>query len=231
MTSESRIMDYAIEARPTYSYLELTLTPGESVVTEAGAMAWMSPGLRIQTSTRGGIMAGLSRAALTGESFFQNTYEAVNSPGLLGLTPSLAGDIVAHQMTGRELLLEKGAYLASHPSVQLSSNFQGLRGLFNEGMFVLRATGDGLLFFNAYGGIEKIDLDGEYIVDNGLAVAWDSNLSYTITRARSLGSFLFSDRLLMRFSGRGSLWVQSRRPQGLAAWAHPYRAVQRRRRN
>ena len=221
-------MDYTIEAQPTYAYLELTLNPGESVATEAGAMAWMSPGLQIQTNTRGGIMAGLSRVALTGESFFQNTYEAINEPGMLGLTPSQSGDIVAHQMMGKELLLEKGAYLASHPGVQLSSNFQGLRGLFNEGMFVLRATGDGLVFFNAYGAIEKIDVDGEYIVDNGMAVAWDADLSYTITRARSLGSFLFSDQLIMRFSGRGSLWVQSRRPRSLASWAHQFRPVQRR---
>lgn len=223
-------MEYTIEARPTYTYLELTLSPGESVVAEAGSMAWMSPGLSIHTSTRGGIMAGLTRTALTGEGFFQNTYEARNESGFLGLTPAQPGDIVAYQMAGRELLLEKGAYLASHPDVKLSSNFQGLKGLFNEGMFVLRATGNGLLFFNAYGDIEKIELDGEYIVDNGLAVAWDANLSYRITRARSLGSFMFSDRLLMRFSGRGNLWVQSRRPQGLAAWAHPFRPVQRRQR-
>lgn len=223
-------MEYTIEARPTYTYLELTLSPGESVVAEAGSMAWMSPGLSIHTSTRGGIMAGLTRTALTGEGFFQNTYEARNESGFLGLTPAQPGDIVAYQMTGRELLLEKGAYLASHPDVKLSSNFQGLKGLFNEGMFVLRATGNGLLFFNAYGDIEKIELDGEYIIDNGLAVAWDANLSYRITRARSLGSFMFSDRLLMRFSGRGNLWVQSRRPQGLAAWAHPFRPVQRRQR-
>ena len=223
-------MEYTIEARPTYTYLELTLSPGESVVAEAGSMAWMSPGLSIHTSTRGGIMAGLTRTALTGEGFFQNTYEARNESGFLGLTPAQPGDIVAYQMAGRELLLEKGAYLASHPDVKLSSNFQGLKGLFNEGMFVLRATGNGLLFFNAYGDIEKIELDGEYIIDNGLAVAWDANLSYRITRARSLGSFMFSDRLLMRFSGRGNLWVQSRRPQGLAAWAHPFRPVQRRQR-
>ena len=136
-------MEYTIEARPTYTYLEITLTPGEKVVAEAGAMAWMSPGLQIKTSTRGGIMAGLTRSALTGESFFQNTYEAINEPGRLGLTPSQPGDIEAYQMTGKELLLEKGAYLASHPDVKLSSNFQGLRGLFNEGMFVLRATGNG----------------------------------------------------------------------------------------
>ena len=224
-------MEYTIEARPTYTYLELTLSPGESVVAEAGSMAWMSPGLSIHTSTRGGIMAGLTRTALTGEGFFQNTYEARNESGFLGLTPAQPGDIVAYQMTGRELLLEKGAYLASHPDVKLSSNFQGLKGLFNEGMFVLRATGNGLLFFNAYGDIEKIELDGEYIVDNGLAVAWDANLNYRITRARSLGSFMFSDRLLMRFSGRGNLWVQSRRPHGLAAWAHPFRPVQRRQRH
>ncbi|MCH8102972.1 MAG: TIGR00266 family protein [Chloroflexi bacterium] len=223
-------MEYTIEARPTYSYLEVTLSPGERVVAEAGAMAWMSPNLSIKTSTRGGIMAGLTRTALTGEGFFQNTFEAGNESGFLGLTPAQPGDIIAHQMTGQELLLEKGAYLASHPDVKLSSNFQGLKGLFNEGMFVLRATGNGVLFFNAYGDIEKIDLDGEYIVDNGLAVAWDASLSYRITRARSLGSFMFSDRLLMRFSGRGSLWVQSRRPQGLAAWAHPFRPVQRRQR-
>ena len=223
-------MEYTIEARPTYTYLELTLSPGEKVVAEGGSMAWMSSGLSIETSTRGGIMAGLTRSALTGEGFFQNTYEAVNETGLLGLTPAQPGDIVAHHMTGRELLLEKGAYLASHPDVKLSSNFQGLKGLFNEGMFVLRATGEGLLFFNAYGDIEEIELDGEYIVDNGLAVAWDASLKYSITRARSLGSFMFSDRLLMRFSGRGSLWVQSRRPQGLAGWAHPFRPVQRRQR-
>lgn len=223
-------MRYTIEAQPSYSALEVTIDPGEQVVSESGAMAWMSPNVRIQTSTRGGLMAALSRSMLTGESFFQNTYEAFDTPGMVGLTPGQPGDIVAHEMTGGELLLEKDAYLASDPGVRLDSNFQGLTGLFNEGLFVLRASGNGTLFFNAYGDIEEIDLDGEYIVDNGHAVAWDSSLRYTLTRARQIRSFLFSDQLLMRFSGRGKLWVQSRNPRSFANWVVPFRPVQRERR-
>lgn len=223
-------MQYTIEAQPSYSVLEITVAPGEQVVTEAGAMAWMDPNLRIQTSTRGGILAGLSRSMLSGESFFQNTYEAVDAPGVLGLTPGQPGDIVAYEMTGDELLLEKDAYLASEPGVRLNSDFQGLSGLFNEGLFVLRTSGNGMLFFNGYGDIEEIDLNGEYIVDNGHAVAWESSLRYSLTRARRIRSFLFSDQLLLRFSGRGKLWVQSRNPRALANWVFPFRPVQRERR-
>ncbi|MDA1256436.1 MAG: TIGR00266 family protein [Chloroflexi bacterium] len=223
-------MRYTIEAQPSYSVLEVTVDPGEQLVSEAGAMAWMSPNMRIATSTRGGIMAALSRSMLSGESFFQNTYEAVEGPGVVGLTPGQPGDVVAHQMTGGELLLEKDAYLASDPGVRLDSNFQGLSGLFNEGLFVLRATGAGTLFFTGYGDIEEIDLDGEYLVDNGHAVAWDSELRYTLTRARKIRSFLFSDQLLMRFSGKGKLWVQSRNPRSFANWIVPFRPVEQERR-
>ena len=86
------------------------------------------------------------------------------------------------------------------------------------------------IVITAYGDIEEIDLDGEYIVDNGHAVAWDASLRYTLTRARQIRSFLFSDQLLMRFSGRGKLWVQSRNPRSLANWVVPFRPVQRERR-
>ncbi len=223
-------MQYTIEARPSYSILEITVAPGEQVVTEAGAMAWMDPNLRMQTTTRGGILAGLSRSMLSGESFFQNTYEAGDAPGVLGLTPGQPGDIVAYEMTGGELLLEKDAYLASEPGVRLNSDFQGLSGLFNEGLFVLRASGNGMLFFNGYGDIEEIELNGDYIVDNGHAVAWESSLRYSLTRARRIRSFLFADQLLLRFSGRGKLWVQSRNPRSLANWVFPFRPVQRERR-
>ena len=96
-------------------------------------MAWMTDNMRAETSVRGGIMSGLSRTVLGGESFFQNTYEAEGAPGTIGLTQGQPGDILAYEMDGEELLLEKGAYLASSPGVTTNSDFQGLRGLFNEG--------------------------------------------------------------------------------------------------
>ena len=218
-------MDFEIHSQPSYSLLEVTLGPGEQLVTESGAMAWMTDNMRAETSVRGGIMSGLSRSFLGGESFFQNTYEAESAPGTIGLTQGQPGDILAYEMDGEELLLEKGAYLASSPGVTTNSDFQGLRGLFNEGMFILRVSGNGTLFFSAYGDIQEIEIDGGYIVDNGHAVAWDSSLDYRLTKAAKIRSFLFSDQIIMEFSGRGRLWVQSRNPRSLANWVHPFRSV------
>ncbi len=96
---------------------------------------------------------------------------------------------------------------------------------------MLRASGSGMLFFTGYGDIEEIELDGDYIVDNGHAVAWEANLRYSLTRARRIRSFLFSDQLLMRFSGTGKLWVQSRTPRSLANWVYPFRRVKKERKN
>ena len=216
-------MKYEIQSRPSYSILEINLQPDEEVVTEAGAMAWMNDNLKVDTSTRGGALAGLKRATLSGESFFQNTYRAEGGPGLLGVAPGQPGDIVAHEMNGGELLLEKSAYLASSPGVYCDTNFQGLSGLFNEGLFVLQTSGGGTLFFNAYGDIEEVAVDGSYVVDNGHAVAWEPSLEYHLTRSRRIRSFLFSDQLLLRFEGQGRLWVQSRNARSLASWVYPFR--------
>ena len=216
-------MEYAIQSRPSYSLLEVDLDPGEQLVTEAGAMAWMSSNMNVQTSVRGGIMSGLSRAALGGESFFQNTYEPQNGPGTIALAAGKPGDIIPYNVDGGILLLEKGAYLASTTGVTTNADFQGLRGLFNEGMFILRVSGVGTLFFSAYGDIQEIDVDGSYVVDNGHAVAWEPGLQYRLTRAARIRSFLFSDQIIMEFSGRGRLWVQSRNPRSLADWVHPFR--------
>ena len=216
-------MQYAIHCQPSFSVLEVTLQPGERIVSEAGAMAWMEGPVRTETSTRGGVLGGLKRKMLTGESFFQNTYTAESGEATVGFAPAPAGDIVAYELNGGELFLEKGAYLASTEGVQCDSKWEGLRGFFNEGLFVLRTTGNGLLFFNAYGDVKQIDVDGQYTVDNGYIVAWEPTLQYRITRARKIRSFLFADQLLLSFSGRGKIWVQSRSPVSLANWVFPFR--------
>jgi uncharacterized protein (TIGR00266 family) len=219
-------MKYQIICNPTYSAVEVTLDAGERILAESGAMAWMSGNIKTETTARGGIMAGMKRKFLTGESFFQNTYYPEGGPGSVTLAPGTVGDIVAHNLTGGELLLEKGAYLASDEGITCDSKWDGLRGFFNEGMFVLRVTGTGTLFFNAYGDIHPIDVQGEYVVDNGYAVAWEPTLTYQLTRAKKIRSFLFADQLLLRFSGRGRIWVQSRSPISLANWVYPFRPVE-----
>ena len=218
-------MEYTIESRPSYSLLEAALGNGETIVAESGAMTWMSGDIRMTTSTRGGALSGLGRSVLGGESFFQNTFRAEGAGGMVGLAPGQPGDIVAHEMKrGTELYLEKSAYLASEEGVDINTNFQGLSGFFNEGLFILRASGSGMLFFNAYGDVEEVEVNGAYRVDNGHAVAWEPTLDYQIIRGgRGIRSFLFSDQLILRFTGHGKLWVQSRNPRSLASWVFPFR--------
>ena len=218
-------MKYEIHHKPSYAVVDVDLGPGETVVAESGAMAWMDSSIQVKTSTRGGALAGLKRAFLAGESFFQNTYTAGPKGGKITFAPGSAGDVVAYSMNDEELILERGAYLASEEGVTVDSKWSGLKGLFHEGLFMLRCTGTGLLFFDAYGDIQEVEVDGEYVVDNGYAVAWEPTLEFRLSRARKIRSFLFSDQILIRFSGRGKLWVQSRNPQSLANWVHRFRPV------
>ncbi len=218
-------MQYEITCNPTYSAVEFHLDAGERIVGDSGAMAWMSANIKTVTTTRGGLLAGMKRKLLSGESFFQNTYYPEGGPGSVTLAPGATGDVRAHELQDGELLLEKGAYLASSEGIACDARWDGLRGFFNEGMFVLRVTGTGTLFFHGYGDIHPVDVDGEYTVDNGYAVAWEPALSYRLTRGRRIRSFLFSDQILLRFEGRGRIWVQSRSPRSLADWVYPFRSV------
>jgi uncharacterized protein (TIGR00266 family) len=217
-------MEFETIGGDSYPVLEVGLQPGEEFVAEAGAMSWMDSHIQCRTEARGGVMASLKRKLLTGESLMQNTYSVESEPGTIGLVAGSPGTIIQHEMSG-DLYLEKGAFLASTTGVTLDSKFEGLKGLFNEGFFVLKATGDGTLFFTGYGDVRTVDVDGEYVVDNGYAVAWEPSLTYRLSRAKKIRSFLFSDQLLLRFSGQGRIWVQSRSAQSLANFFHPYRGV------
>ena len=86
-------MKHEILASPTYAMLEVELSPGERFVSESGAMAWMDENVKMETSSRGGGLAGLKRKLLAGESFFQNTYSVDSGTGTIAFAPRSAGDI------------------------------------------------------------------------------------------------------------------------------------------
>ena len=91
---------------------------------------------------------------------------------------------------------------------------------------MLQVSGSGPLFFNSYGDISEVQVEGEYIVDNGYALAWDASLDYTVSRtSKKIRSFLFGDQLVMRFNGHGRVWTQSRSPRSMGSWVYPFRPV------
>jgi len=111
---------------------------------EGGAMVSMNDAVEIMTDTQGGIMRGLKRSMLGGESFFMNTFTAQADGAELWLAPALAGDVVAWPITGT-LFVQSGSFLASSQGLEVDSKWGGSKTFFSrEGLFMLRISGQGL---------------------------------------------------------------------------------------
>lgn len=215
-------MQVRITHQPSYAKATVSLAPGESVKAEAGAMMGMSADMTLQTAT-GGLMKGLKRSLMGGESFFQNTYTAGPRGGTLELVPALSGDLYhTHLDGGRGLIVQDSSYLASAPSITVDTKWQGLRGFMaGEGFVMLHVTGTGDLVLSSYGAIDQRTLGpGEtWTVDSGHIVAFTDTMQYGSRRIGGLKSTLFSgEGIVTDFVGPGTLWTQSRSIQGFLGW-------------
>ncbi len=209
-------MDIRVNYRPSYSMATVSLAPGESFRAESGAMVGMSTSLRMETSSRagkGGVLKGLARKMLTGESFFLNTFHADSGAGAVHLSPSNVGDLVVHQNTG-ELLIQSTCYVASDPSIDIQTKVAGFKNWFGgKGFFMLKAVGTGPVLLGAFGAIEEVEVTEDFIVDTGHIVAFEPTLDYSIRRVGGWFSTFFSgEGFVCRFTGRGKLWIQTRNP-------------------
>ena len=214
---------------PSFGLLEIAMQPGETISAESGAMVGMDASIVLATKAKGGILSSLKRSILGGESFFVNTFTCQKDSGTLYLAPAASGSVATYEMKGEEIYLQQGAYLASTGDIQCNAKWGGAKTFFSrEGLFVLQASGTGKLYFNSYGGIHRVDLNNQsYIVDTGYLVGWTGGLNYQVTRVGGLKSFFFSgEGLVCRLSGTGTIWVQTRNPDGLAAFLHPFRRVE-----
>jgi uncharacterized protein (TIGR00266 family) len=213
-------MQYQIQYQPAHAIATVHLQANESVRAEAGAMISMSSNIQIQTQGRpagsGGILGGLKRSLLGGESFFTNQFTAAGSPGHVILAPQLCGDLRVHDLApGETLFIQGSSYVAAPDGVQLDTKFQGFKGLFSgESLFFLRAMGNGGVLLNAFGAIEALDVDGELIVDTGHVVAFTSGIEYTVGKASEgwIASYLSGEGLVLHVRGKGRLYLQSRNP-------------------
>ena len=170
-------MEHEVLYRPSYSLLRLLLQPGEQLQAESGAMVSMTPNIQMQTQARGGILGGLKRAVLGGESFFINTFTCQGSVGEMTLAPALPGDLMHIPMAGGVMMLQSGAFICSSPTVSMDTSWGGAKGFFSgTGAFLLRCQGEGDLFVSSYGALHPVELQAgqSYIVDTGHIVAFEA---------------------------------------------------------
>lgn len=215
-------MEFKITHGPSFASLFLTLNKGDKVRTEAGSMVAMSEDLKISTKAYGGFLRALIRKLLAGESVFMNTYEPVSDGSELVLSPTLPGEI-RHIKVDKEFILQGSSYMASDPSISLKTKYGGIKAMVSgEGLFLLSAKGKGDLWFNSYGNIVEVDVDGSYVVDTGHIVGFEPGLKFKVKKVGGLKSTLFSgEGLVAEFSGKGKLYIQSRTVSSLVGWVTP----------
>ena len=220
-----------IRYSPSYAAATIHLDHGESVSAEAGAMLAMTPTVQISTSTKGGMIQGLKRSVLGGESFFLNTYTATGPDARVMVAPALVGDVITWPLTGNTVFLQSGSYLAAPDTVTIDSKWGGSRTFFSkEGLFMLKCTGVGDLLVSSYGAIHQVDLaPGEtYIVDTGHMVGWEETVSYEVQKVGGWKStILGGEGLVVKLTGPGRAYVQTRSPSGFLDWLIPKLPTQR----
>ncbi len=101
-----------------------TLQSGEAMITESGAMSWMSSNMKMETGAKGGLGGAFGRM-FSGESIFQNRYTAHGGEGMIAFASCFPGEIRAVEITPEHsLIVQKRGFLACTEGVNLSVFFQ-----------------------------------------------------------------------------------------------------------
>lgn len=203
--------------------------PGQTLCTESGAMSWMSPNMKMDTNTGGGLKKMFGRM-FSGESLFMNEYTAVGSTGMIAFASSFPGRIIPYQVTpGNGIIVQKRGFLAMEKGLELSVYFQKKlgKGLFGgEGFIMQKITGNGMVFLEIDGHCKEYDLAiGESIVvDTGYLAAMSESCTMDVQMVNGAKNvFLGGEGLFhTRVTGPGKVYIQSMPVIGLAERLTPY---------
>jgi uncharacterized protein (TIGR00266 family) len=217
-------MKFEIKYKPSYAMLITQLDPGETITAESGAMTYMNPNVEVHTRKREkSLLGSIGLKILGGQSFWVNDYTAVNGPGEAAFVAAPVGDIEKLEVTpGRGYVIQKSAYIASTQGIDLDVKWEGFtKGLFGQGLFMIKATGNGQLFINTFGAIDTHILQpGQtMIVDNFHLVGFSESCSYKVTRFGGLKETLFSgEGLVTQITGPGEVHIQTKNLREFTEW-------------
>ncbi len=217
-------MKYEIRYKPSYSMLVVHLDPGETITAESGAMTYINPNINVNTRMREKSLLGtLGLKFLGRQSFFVNDYSATTGQGEAAFVSAPVGDVEVLDITPNQgYIIQKAAYIASTQDVNLDVQWQGFtKGLFGQGLFMIKVTGSGQLFINTFGAIDKHVLKpGEkMIVDNFHLVAFNDSCQYRVTKFGGLKETLLGgEGLVTEITGPGEVYIQTKNLREFVEW-------------
>ena len=220
-------MKYSIEGEPL-PVVVCELDANEMVITEKGAMSWMSPNMKMETV--GGGVGKMFGRMFSGESMFVNHYTAMGGPGMIAFASSFPGAIRAFDISpGHEVICQKTAFLASTSKVELSVFFQKKvgSGLFGgEGFIMQKLSGSGVVFVEFDGYIKEYELAAgqSIVVDTGYLAAMDATCSIEIQKVPGVKNMLFGGEGVFNtvVTGPGRVLLQSMPIGQMAGTLIPY---------
>ena len=192
------------------------LEGGEQMITERGSMSWMSPNMKMETTTGGGIGKAIGRM-FAGEALFQNRYTAQGGNGLIAFASSFPGQIKAYEIgPGREIIVQKSGFLAAEAGVELSVFFQKKLGagfFGGEGFIMQRLSGQGTAFLEFDGHVVDYELQPgqQIVVDTGYLAAMEGTCSIEVRTVPGLKNMVFGGEGLFNtvVTGPGRVWLQT----------------------
>lgn len=208
-------MEYEIKGG-SFPMVICKLQKGETMKDESGAMVFMDSGIKMETSTGGGLLKGLGRA-LAGDSIFQNFFTAESDNQEIGFSSYCPGKIIPLRLDGTNSIIgQKSSFLAAEKDVNIDIYFKKKLGaglLGGEGFILQKFTGNGMIFLEIDGEVIERTLEpGETIfLDQGHIAAMDESIDFDIQRVKGAKNMLFGGEgiFLAKMTGPGRIWIQT----------------------
>jgi uncharacterized protein (TIGR00266 family) len=217
-------MKYEIKYKPSYAMLVVNLDQGEAITAESGAMTYMDPTIEAHTRKREKSFWGsLGLSVIGGQSFWVNDYTATQGTAEAAFVSAPVGDIEMLEVKPNQgYVIQKSAYIASTQNVDLDVKWEGFtKGLFGQGLFMLRVTGNGQLFINTFGAIDTHTLKAgqTLIVDNFHLVAFSDTCTYKVIKFGGLKETLLGgEGLVTQITGPGDVHIQTKNVKEFVDW-------------
>ena len=203
---------------------EVTLEPGETVTAEGGALTYMTPNVDVNARTRErSILGTLKTSILGGQSLFVTDFTARGGQGKLALVAAPIGDITKLPVApGKGWVVARSGYLASTQGVDLDVRWEGFsRGLFGQGLFMMKVSGEGDLFVNTFGAIDKHVLEAgeQLVVDNFHLAAFSDSCEYEVRKFGGWKDTILSgEGFVTHIEGPGEVYVQTKNLREFVDW-------------
>jgi uncharacterized protein (TIGR00266 family) len=221
-------MRYEIHGEPL-PVVTCYVSAGETLITERGSMSWMSPNMKMETTTNGGIGKAFGRM-FSGDSMFQNRYTAMGGDGMIAFASSFPGSIRALNIApGNNMIVQKSGFLASDSGVTLSLHFQKKLGagfFGGEGFIMQKLSGTGTAFIEIDGYAMEYDLQPgqSMIIDTGYLAAMTETCSIEVQTVPGVKNMLFGGEGIFNtvVTGPGKIILQTMPVSNVAATLRPF---------